>query len=116
MTGYIQVITTTEKKDDARRIARALVEARLGGCVHVIGPVASTYWWRDRIETTEEWLCVIKSSRDRYVALEKAIRDIHPYEVPEIIAVPVARGSRSYLNWLGKTLRARRTKRRTANT
>ena len=100
MEGFIQVTTTTEKKEDAERIARSLVETRLAACVQIVGPIESIYRWKGRIETAREWLCLIKSRRDHYMAVEKAIRSLHPYEVPEIVAVPFAAGSRDYLGWL----------------
>jgi periplasmic divalent cation tolerance protein len=102
---FIQVVTTTPKKEDAQRISDYVVRGRLAACVQVIGPVASTYWWRDNVESAEEWLCLIKSRRDVYQQLEAAIREIHPYEVPEILAVPVVEGSRSYLDWLDTEVR-----------
>jgi periplasmic divalent cation tolerance protein len=105
MTDYIQVVTTTEKKDDAHRIARSVVERRLAGCVQVIGPITSTYRWKEAIETAEEWMCVIKSRKDLYPELEKSIREVHPYEVTEILAVPVAEGSKDYLEWLGNEIK-----------
>ena len=100
MEGFIQVMTATERKEDAERIARSLVEMRLAGCVQIVGPVVSVYRWKGRIETAEEWLCLIKSSEDRYGAIEEAIRSRHPYETPEIISLPITAGSRDYLNWL----------------
>jgi periplasmic divalent cation tolerance protein len=100
----IQVITTTETKADAQAIARALVEKRLAGCVQIIGPITSTYWWQGEIETAEEWLCVIKTRVDLYEQLEAAIKKVHPYDVPEILAVPVVAGSEDYLAWLDSEL------------
>ncbi|MCE5266966.1 MAG: divalent-cation tolerance protein CutA [Planctomycetaceae bacterium] len=100
MADYIQVITTVEHREDAERISRALVEARLAACVQIVGPVTSTYHWRGNIETAQEWQCWIKSRRDRYDAIERAIRKQHPYEVPEILAVPVIAGGADYLTWL----------------
>ncbi|MDQ7838062.1 MAG: divalent-cation tolerance protein CutA [Thermodesulfobacteriota bacterium] len=105
MTDYIQVITTTEKKDDAQKVARVVVEKRLAGCVQIIGPIISTYHWKGVIETAEEWMCVIKSRKDLYPELERSIREVHPYEVPEILAVPVAEGSKDYLEWLGNEIK-----------
>ena len=102
---YIQVITTTEKKEDAEKIAKALVEKRLAGCVQIVGPTLSTYWWKNNIETAEEWLCFIKSKGDLYDELEKEIKKIHPYETPEIIALPVVAGSKDYLEWLNNELK-----------
>ncbi|MDD2672711.1 MAG: divalent-cation tolerance protein CutA [Syntrophales bacterium] len=101
---YIQVSTTTESREDAGRIAAALVERGLAGCVQVIGPIASTYRWQGKIETATEWLCLIKTSKDAYDRVEKSIRELHPYEVPEIIAVPLTQGSRNYLAWLGEQI------------
>ena len=100
MTNYIQVITTTETEADARAIAAAVVEKRLAGCAQVAGPITSTYWWKGKIETAEEWLCLIKSRKDLYQGLEEAIQEAHPYDVPEILAVPVMEGSQGYLAWL----------------
>jgi periplasmic divalent cation tolerance protein len=105
MTAYIQVITTTETKSDAQAIARAVVQKRLAGCIQIIGSITSMYWWQGEIETAEEWLCVIKSRRDLYERLEEAIREVHPYDVPEILAVPVIAGSKDYLRWLDSELR-----------
>ena len=106
MEGFIQVTTTTEKKEDAERIARSLVETRLAACVQIVGPIESIYRWKGRIETTGEWLCLIKSRRDNYGAVEETIRSLHPYEVPEIVAVPFTAGSRDYLGWLRNELSA----------
>lgn len=93
-------MTTVERKADAQKIARFMVQKRLAGCVQVIGPMISTYWWKEKIEVAEEWLCIIKSHRDRYPEIEKAILEIHPYDLPEILAVPVTAGSKNYLEWL----------------
>ena len=98
-------MTTTETEEEARRIARALVERRLAGCVQVLGPITSTYRWEGEVETAQEWLCLIKSRRDLYPELETAIRELHAYEVPEILALPVVEGDRRYLEWLGGVLR-----------
>lgn len=105
MEEYIQVLTTTERREDAERIAREILEKRLAGCVQIVGPVASTYWWKGKLENAQEWLLLIKSRRDLYGELERAIREIHPYENPEIIAVPIAAASREYLEWLESELK-----------
>ena len=102
---HIQVITTVEKQEQAERIARTLVEKRLAGCVQIIGPASSTYWWENKIETAQEWLCIIKSKRNLYEELEQAIREMHPYKVPEILATPVVAGSKKYLEWLDNELK-----------
>jgi periplasmic divalent cation tolerance protein len=97
---YIQVITTTEKKVDAEKIAELLLNRRLAGCIQVIGPIMSTYWWKNKIEKTTEWLCLAKSKKNLYKNLEKSIKEIHPYETPEIIVLPVVCGSEKYFKWL----------------
>jgi len=100
MTEYIQVVTTTASKEDAERIARALVDQRLAACVQVAGPMTSVYRWQGAVETSQEWHCTAKSRRDLYAEIEKAIRRMHPYQEPEIVAVPLVAGSASYLAWL----------------
>ena len=106
MTDAIQVITTTGTKEDADKIARALLEARLAACIQVVGPITSHYWWEDEIEEAEEWLCLIKTTGNRFERFEKAIQAAHPYDVPEILALPVVAGSADYLAWLRGELRA----------
>jgi periplasmic divalent cation tolerance protein len=105
MPGFIQVITTTARKDEAERMAAALVEARLAACVQIVGPITSIYRWQGKLEQSQEWQCWIKSREDLFDKLAEAIRAVHPYEVPEILAVPVVAGSQAYLNWLGQELK-----------
>ena len=103
---WLQVATTTAQKQDAERIASALVDQRLAACVQIVGPITSTYRWQGSVETSQEWLCLIKTSRDRYAAVEAAIAKLHPYDVPEIVATPIVAGSRSYLDWLRDELQS----------
>ena len=105
MAAYIQVVTTTENKEDAETIAKTLVERRLAACVQLVGPIESTYWWKDSIETAQEWLCYIKTQENLYGELEKAIIAIHPYETPEIVAMPIVAGSDDYLEWLSREVK-----------
>jgi periplasmic divalent cation tolerance protein len=100
MTDYIQIITTTETRAEADRIARVLVEGGLAACVQIIGPITSTYSWRERIETAEEWQCLIKTRDDLFGPVEKSIKSVHAYETPEIIAIPIRAASREYLGWM----------------
>jgi periplasmic divalent cation tolerance protein len=104
MTEYLQVMTTIDSKDAAQAIAHSLVEQRLAGCVQVIGPITSTYRWQGQIETNEEWLCLIKTSSERYAEAEAAIRALHSYDEPEVLAMPVEAGSAGYLHWLGEQI------------
>ena len=73
--------------------------------MQIVGPITSTYWWKGSIETAEEWLCLIKTSQNLYADLEKVIKEMHPYETPEIIAIPILTGSSDYLQWLDNELR-----------
>ena len=100
--SYIQVVTTTERQEDAEMIARALIDQRLAACVQIVGPITSVYRWEGRVETSREWQCWAKSRSDFYGRIEAAIRRLHPYQVPEILAVPVLAGNPSYLAWLDK--------------
>lgn len=96
----VQVTTAVGSAEEAERVAAALVEQRLAACVQVAGPMHSRYWWRGEVETAEEWLCVAKTTGGRYHEVEAAIRAIHTYDVPEILAVPVVAGNPSYLDWI----------------
>lgn len=105
MSKYIQIITTTESKEDAARIAKELVKKRLVACAQVFGPIQSIYWWKEKIESSEEWLCQMKSRKNLFPKIETAIKDIHPYEVPEILALPVLTGHQPYLEWMEEELK-----------
>jgi periplasmic divalent cation tolerance protein len=100
MKSYIQVTTTTETKEQADKIAQHLVETKLAACVQITGPIKSIYRWKGKVETTDEWLCLIKTRAILYRKVEAAIRKLHSYETPEIIALPIVKGSKEYLNWL----------------
>jgi periplasmic divalent cation tolerance protein len=107
MTDKILVLVTCGSRKEARKIARALVEQRLAACVSEIGvPVASTYRWKGRVESAKEFLLLIKTSKKLFAEVRDAVLKLHSYEVPEIFALPIAAGSRAYLDWItasGKT-------------
>jgi len=106
MNRYMQVITTVSKKTDAEKIAKSLIDKRLVACAQIAGPMKSVYRWKGKIENAKEWVCVIKTRKTLYKKVETAIKKIHPYEVPEIIAIPIIKGSKDYLKWLfDETLR-----------
>ena len=92
MTTAIQVVTTIDTEEGATRLARTLVERRLAACVQVAGPVASVYRWQGRVEEAREWQCLIKTRADLFDAVAAAIRALHAYELPEIIALPIVAG------------------------
>ena len=95
-----QVTTTVDSQDAAQAIALAAVGGRLAACAQVVGPVASTFWWRGDVQTAQEWVVVLKTSSHQYGALEAYLRQGHPYEMPEILATPVIAGSPEYLAWI----------------
>ncbi|MFC1974048.1 divalent-cation tolerance protein CutA [Chloroflexota bacterium] len=105
MSEYLQVMTTIDDREVAIKIVQTLVEARLAGCAQVVGPIQSTYWWKGDIESAEEWLCILKTSKSLYPELEAAIRQMHSYEVAEILASPVVAGNVDYLTWLSGELK-----------
>ena len=105
MKSYLQVTTTTESREQAQNIARHLVDEKLAACVQISGPITSTYRWKGKIETAEEWLCLIKTREDLYSEVEKSIISLHPYETPEIVAVPIVQGSKEYLQWIDNEAR-----------
>jgi periplasmic divalent cation tolerance protein len=100
MIELIQVITTTPDRAVANSIAQELVAKRLAACVQVSGPITSTYRWQGKIEAAEEWVCTGKCRQEHFAAIESAIGRLHPYDVPEIVALPIAAGSQQYLDWL----------------
>ncbi|HEX6153621.1 MAG TPA: divalent-cation tolerance protein CutA [Solirubrobacterales bacterium] len=100
MTECVQVLTTAGSEEEARRIAEVLVERRLAACVQVVGPVVSRYRWQGAIEEGQEWQCLVKTTRAAYEGVEAAIREVHAYDEPEIIATPIVAGSAGYLAWI----------------
>jgi len=104
MTGFIQVVVTTETPEQARVIAKSLVGEKLAACVQIIDSVESTYRWKGKVESARECLCLIKTRESLFGKVEAAIKALHSYETPEIIAVPVIDGSKEYLRWLDESL------------
>ena len=100
MSEGLVALSTVAGAEDAERIARALVEGGLAACVNVIPEVLSIYRWKGRVEREHERLLVIKTTRDRFEALREALVQLHPYEVPELIALSIQAGHEPYLAWL----------------
>ena len=96
------IFCTCPDRETATRLARTLVEERLAACVNAIGGVVSTYRWQDKIEVDDEVLLLIKTTSDQYEALEARLIELHPYEVPEVLAVEPVAGSAPYLAWLDR--------------
>jgi periplasmic divalent cation tolerance protein len=102
--SYAVVLVTTPSQTEAQAIASALIEAKLAACVSFF-PVHSVYTWQGQVNSDEEWQLLIKSDLSLFSDLSQKIQELHSYEVPEIIALPILAGSKLYLSWLGKNLR-----------
>ena len=96
------IFCTCPDRETATRLARTLVDERLAACVNAIGGVVSTYRWQDKIEVDDEVLLLIKTTSDQYEALEARLIELHPYEVPEVLAIEPVAGSAPYLAWLDR--------------
>jgi periplasmic divalent cation tolerance protein len=104
--GVLLVLTNCPDEATATRIRRDLVDGRLAACVNQLGPVQSTYRWQGAVEEASEVTLLIKTTRQRYAAVEARLRQLHPYSVPEILALPVEGGLADYLNWVHWETRA----------
>jgi periplasmic divalent cation tolerance protein len=100
----VEVRVSAPDAATAQAIASALVEGRLAACAQVLGPITSTYWWEGSVETEQEHLVLAKTSADRFDAICERVRSEHPYDNPEILAVPVTAAARPYAAWLGDVL------------
>jgi periplasmic divalent cation tolerance protein len=104
MSEFLQIMTTTDTKEMAKKIAETLVEKKLAACVQISGPITSTYEWKGNIENEEEWYCVIKTRKRLYQKVEESIKTLHSYDVPEIIALPIVEGNQAYLDWIDEVV------------
>jgi periplasmic divalent cation tolerance protein len=100
MSDPIVVLVTCGSEEEAAKIANALVETHLAACVNLVSPIRSIYRWEGKICDEKEWLLIIKTQKERFEELEKKVKSLHSYSVPEIISLPILEGSSSYLDWL----------------
>ena len=98
--SYMIVIMTAPSKEEAVKIVRTLLEERLIACANIIDPVYSLFWWKEKIEDEKEVLVIMKSHQKLFEKLSKRVTEVHSYDVPEILALPIAEGSQSYLDWM----------------
>ena len=94
------VLVTVPDRETGLRIARHLVERRVAACVNVVGGVRSVYWWEGKVEESDEALLIIKTSSDRVNDVVRSVREVHPYQLPEILAVPAVAGLKEYMDWV----------------
>ena len=97
---FIAILVTCGSEEEAVKIANALVEAHLAACVNLVAPIRSIYRWEGKIWDEKEWLLIIKTEKQRFQELEKKVKSLHSYSVPEIISLPITEGSSAYLNWI----------------
>ena len=106
MSESVVVLVTCGGEKEALRLARAVVSARLAACVNIHGaPVRSIYRWKGKVEDAKEWLLLMKTTKPGFAALQRKITELHSYDVPEIIALPIRAGSKKYLAWLTDSVR-----------
>ena len=98
--GYVQVLTAAGSLEEADAVAAALLDARLAACVQIVGPVQSRYRWHGRVESAEEWLCLVKTTASRSADAVAEIARVHSYDTPEITVTPIVGGAASYLAWI----------------
>ena len=99
-----QVTTTASDAATARQLGERLVSERWAACAQVVGPIESTYWWQGRIEHATEWYCQLKTTVARAPGLTARLRSLHPYETPEIVALPIVDGDADYLRWIAASV------------
>ncbi len=100
MTEARIVLTTVDSPEKARALAYTLVERRLAACVNIIEQVHSVYRWQGAVETSDEWLLVIKTVAGQVEALDTAVRELHPYQLPEFVVLPIESSTPEYLRWI----------------
>jgi len=105
-TGYVVVLITVRDQEEGRRIAEALVARRKAACVNMVPQVSSMFRWEGKTEDEKESLLIVKSRAELFPQLEALVRELHSYEVPEIIALPIVRGHGAYLDWIGEETEA----------
>jgi|SRR5271154_3590147 len=106
MTDKRIVLTTAGSEDEARKIARHLVESRMAACVNIVSQVASIYRWKENIEEAREWLLVIKTTAAAFEQVRQTITDLHSYELPECVCLTIEEGSPNYLEWIADSVSA----------
>ena len=104
MASYVIVFMTVPDEKEVTKIVRSLLKERLIACANIVGPVSSLFWWEGKIDKASEFLVIMKSRKDLFKKLSERVKELHSYEVPEVIALPVIEGLPSYLNWLGASL------------
>jgi len=103
MKGIV-IFITSGSEEEAKKLARVLVEEKLAACINIIHGVESLYWWKGKMESSKEWMLVVKTQRKKVKEVVKRVKEIHSYEVPEVIALPIVEGNKDYLQWISDAL------------
>lgn len=104
MTNARIVLTTAGSQEEARKIAGALVERKLAACVNIVPQIESVYRWQGKVESATEWLLIVKTQAESFARVRDVIKELHSYELPECIMIPVEAGSEEYLKWIGENV------------
>jgi periplasmic divalent cation tolerance protein len=104
MTDKRIVLSTAGSEEEARKIAHHLVERKLAACVNIVSQIESIYRWQSKVESSREWLLLIKTTAERFSAVRDAITELHAYDLPECVAISIEDGSAAYLNWLTESV------------
>ena len=99
---YIVLLITTSGSEEAHKIAEALLNQRNVACVNIVPKVSSLFWWQDKLDSAEESLLIIKTKASQLDEIVRLVKELHSYEVPEIIALPIIGGNQDYLDWISK--------------
>ncbi len=105
MTDKRIVLSTAGSEEEARKIARQLVERKLAACVNIVPQIESIYRWQGKVEEAREWLLLIKTTAERFPAVRDALRELHSYDLPECVAIAIEDGSSGYLQWIGESVK-----------
>ena len=103
---YMLIMVSASSRKEAEKIVNALLERKLIACANVLGPVSSSFWWQGKIDRAEEYIVFMKTEEKFFEEATKLIKQLHSYEVPEIIALPIVKGFKLYLEWVSESLRA----------
>ena len=101
---YILIMVTASSREEAEKIATTLLERKLIACANILGPVSSRFWWQGKIDSAEEYMIFMKTKRELFDQIADNVKQLHSYEVPEIIALPIVEGAKPYLEWINSSL------------
>jgi len=101
---YTLIMVTASSREEAEKIATTLLKRKLIACANILGPVSSRFWWQGKIDSAEEYMIFMKTKRELFNQVADNVKQLHSYEVPEIIALPIVEGAKPYLEWINSNL------------